>query len=201
MTHLRKITKDDIIMDMDSYAEQRGAIRKQMIEVKKNRRQAVGPAAMLYFENFETMRYQIQEMLFAEKGGEEQLEDEMAAFNPLVPNGSELVATMMLEYADADVRATELAKLGGIEEHVSISIESGGETDKIFATWEQDVDRTSPDGKTSSIHFLHFAFTDEQIKKFKDEDTDIIVSIGHPNYGHMAIMPETTKNTLKMDFK
>lgn len=201
MTHLNKITPADINMDLDAYSAQRPDIRKKMIEMKKDRRQAVGPAVMLYFENFETMRYQIQEMLFSEKGGLEQVEEEMAAFNPLVPNGAELVATMMLEYSDPDVRARELAQLGGIEECVTLSIEGKDGIEKIKATWEQDVDRTAPDGKTSSIHFLHFNFNDTQIKKFKEDDAAIIIAINHPHYGHMAIMPEKTRKSLAMDFK
>lgn len=195
-----KLTAADI-MDMDAYAAKRSEIRKDMIAMKKNRRQAVGPAVMLYFENFETMQYQVQEMVLSEKGGQEQVEEELISYAPLVPNGSELTATMMLEYTDPDVRARELAKLGRIEEYVSLSIENSEGTEKIQATWEQDVERTAPDGKTSSIHFLHFTFTDEQIKKYKAKDSRIIVAIDHQNYGHMAILPQDTKNALELDFK
>jgi len=200
MSNKTQLTADDI-MDMDQYVSNRKEIRKYMIAMKKNRRQAVGPAVMLYFENFETMRYQVQEMVLAEKGGEEQVAEELASYAPLVPNGNELIATMMLEYADAVVRARKLAKLGRIEEYVSISLEAGDGVDKIQATWEKDVERTSPDGKTSSIHFLHFPFTDEQIKKYQQSETKVVVAINHPNYGHMAIVPEETKNALGQDFK
>ena len=200
MSDKTQLTAADI-MDMNEYAAKRKDIRQKMIAMKKNRRQAVGPAVMLYFENFETMQYQVQEMVLSEKGGEEQLNDELTAYAPLVPNGNELTATMMLEYTDADVRARELAKLGRIEEYVSISIENSDGIEKIQATWETDVERTAPDGKTSSIHFLHFPFSDEQIKKYKNSDASIVVAINHPNYGHMAIMPIDTKNALGQDFK
>lgn len=123
------------------------------------------------------------------------------AYAPLVPNGNELTATMMIEYSDPVVRARELAKLGGIEEHISLKIESPEGDETIQAKWEEDVERTTPDGKTSSIHFLHFPFNDEQIKKYKKDETNIVVSINHPNYGHMAIMPRDTKNALGKDFK
>jgi hypothetical protein len=200
MNNKTQLTAADI-MDTAEYAAKRKDIRKAMIEMKKNRRQAVGPAIMLYFENFETMLYQVHEMVLAEKGGAEQVEDELTSYAPLVPNGNELVATMMLEYTDADIRARELAKLGGIEEYVTLTIEADNNIEKIQATWEQDVDRTSPEGKTSSIHFLHFPFTDEQIKKYNQSEAKIILALNHPNYGHMAVLSEVIKNTLGADFK
>lgn len=200
MNNKTQLTAADI-MNTDTYASKRSDIRKEMIAIKKNRRQAIGPAVMLYFENFTTMQYQVQEMMFAEKGGEDQLTDELTAYAPLVPNGNELVATMMIEFTDPVVRARELAKLGRIEEYVSLSIEDDKDVEKVQATWEDDVDRTTPDGKTSSIHFLHFGFTGDQIKKFKKNSSRIIVAINHPNYGHMAIMSDDTKNALASDFK
>ena len=195
MTAKLKIDPADVL-DAETYAAQRAARRADMIALKKNRRINVGPALTFYFENYDTMLYQVQEMLHTERGGAEQLEDELSAYNPLIPQGSELVATVMLEYADADVRARELAKLGGIEEHIRIEV--GGET--VAATWEDDVERTTPDGKTSSVHFLHFPFTPAQAAAFKSGEGRVVISVDHPNYGHMAIVPDNVRQTLAQDF-
>jgi len=195
MTTHTEINPHDV-MDVDAYAAVRSARRAEMIALKKNRRLNVGPALTFYFESYATMLYQVQEMMHTERGGEEQLKDELAAFNPLVPKGRELVATVMLEYGDPDVRARELLKLGGIEEHIKIEI--GDQV--IKATWEDDVERTTADGKTSAVHFLHFPFTDEQIEMFKAGDERIVIVCDHPNYGHMAIISDEMRRTLVEDF-
>ena len=176
-----EITDADVIDDV-TYGEQRKQRRAEMIQRKKNRRLSVGPNATLYFENYDTMLYQVQEMLFIEKGGDEQLEDELDAYNPLIPQGKELVSTFMLEYPDPVTRPDILRGLTGIEETISLNI--AGE--KVAADWEIDIDRTAPDGKTSSIHFIRFKMTDEQVDKFKDADVPVMLSIGHENYNHAA---------------
>jgi hypothetical protein len=188
------ITEADIL-PLAEWAKLRKAHRKALSETKKNRRVAIGPHATLYFENWDTMWYQIQEMLWIEKGGAEQLPDELAAFNPLIPQGSELVATFMLGISDELKRRTILAQLGGIEETISISI--GGE--RVKAVAEVDLDRTTADGKTSSVHFLHFPFTAEQVTAFR-AGGDILVRIDHPNYGHAAIMGAVVRAELAGDF-
>jgi Protein of unknown function (DUF3501) len=189
------ITEADIL-PLDVWATQRVAHRKALSERKKNRRVAIGPHATLYFENWDTMWYQVQEMLWIEKGGAAQLPDELAAYNPMIPQGSELSATLMFEIVQEDKRRVILAQLGGVEETITISV--GG--DRVKAVAEQDLDRTTEDGKTSSVHFLHFPFTADQIAKFRQGDTDILVRVDHPNYGHAAIVGDGVHKELAADF-
>ena len=191
----RIVEKKDLISNKE-YSAKRKEIRKKLLEHKKNRRIPIGPYATFYFESFETMVGQIQEMLHIEKGGEEQLNDELNAYNPLIPKGKELVATLMFEIDDAILRADFLSKVGGIEEKVFIQIDK----EKIKAVPENDVDRTSEEGKASSVQFIHFNFSDEQIKKFKQPDTKISLSINHSLYNHVAEILKDTKDTLAKDF-
>ena len=191
----RIVEKKDLISNKE-YSAKRKEIRKKLLEHKKNRRIPIGPYATFYFESFETMVGQIQEMLHIEKGGEEQLNDELNAYNPLIPKGKELVATLMFEIDDAILRADFLSKVGGIEEKVFIQIDK----EKIKAIPENDVDRTSEEGKASSVQFIHFNFSDEQIKKFKQPDTKISLSINHSLYNHVAEILKDTKDTLAKDF-
>ena len=142
------------------------------------------------------MKAQIQEMLHIEKGGDEQLKDELAAYNPLIPKGKELVATLMFEIDNPLSRAEFLNKVGGIEEKVFLKI---GE-EKIKSIPEQDVDRTSAEGKASSVQFIHFVFTDEQVKKFKDPSNEILIGVDHDMYSHTVKLTENNKKALSLDF-
>jgi hypothetical protein len=189
----RKITEADILSDND-YAAQRKALRSQAIALKKHRRVEVGPYATFYFENYQTMWLQVQEMLRIEKGGKEQIAGELEAYNPLIPQGDELIATLMLEIEDADRRHATLLTLGGIEE--SIFMEVGGA--RVAATPTEYDDRTTPDGKTSSVHWLRFKLTPELIARFKTER--VVLGIGHKNYGHMAVLSDDTRAALALDF-
>jgi len=191
----KEVQKEDLIA-AEIYSQNRKEIRKKLIEFKKSRRVILGPYATFYFESFETMLSQIQEMLYIEKGGEQQLQDELNAYNPLIPKGKELVSTLMFEIDDPILRADFLGKVGGIEEKVYIKI--GNE--KIKAAAETDVDRTSAEGKASSVQFLHFNFLDEQIKKFKDLNNDIIVGIDHNLYNHSIVMTKDVQKALSKDF-
>jgi hypothetical protein len=191
----KEVTKADLI-PADDYAKNRKAYRKEIVSYKKDRRSSLGPYANFYFESYETMKAQIQEMLHIEKGGDEQLKDELAAYNPLIPKGKELVATLMFEIDNPLSRAEFLNKVGGIEEKVFLKI---GE-EKINSIPEQDVDRTSAEGKASSVQFIHFKFTDEQIKKFKDEFSEIIIGVDHEMYNHSVKMSESAKKALALDF-
>lgn len=191
----RQITRADILPIAD-YARERKSLREGVVAAKKRRRVEVGPVATFYFENYQTMWHQVHEMLFIEKGGEAQIADELAAFNPLIPQGSELVATMMLEIPDPVVRAATLAKLGHIERHIFFEI--GGE--RVAAVAETDVERTKEDGKTSSVHFLRFPFSAGQIATFRKEGARIVLGLDHPEYGHMAILPEPVRAALAGDF-
>jgi hypothetical protein len=194
MTAHRKITRSDL-MDMEQYAGLRAERRRAMTELKRPRRAGVGPHVTFYFENFDTMLHQIHEMLYIERGGEAQIADELAAYNPLVPNGRELVATMMIEYEDPIVRDRELRRLTFIENTVTLTV--GGE--EIKAVSETDVERTKADGKTSSIHFLRFPLSDAQAAAFKTPGARVILGIGHTNYGHMAVLSEESRAALAAD--
>ena len=191
----RIVEKNDLI-SFDEYAKNRKKIRKELVEFKKNRRIPIGPYATFYFESFETMLGQIQEMLHIEKGGEEQLQDELNAYNPLIPKGKELVATLMFEIDDPMLRADFLSKIGGIEEKIYMQVDK----EIIKAVSEKDVDRTSADGKASSVQFVHFNFTANQIKKFKNPNSEIITGIDHRLYNHTTKIPKNTQSALAQDF-
>jgi len=195
MTAKHEINRDDL-MSMAEYGARRRDLKTQIRAIKKNRRVQVGPFASFYFESYGTMWHQVHEMLHIEKGGDAQINDELTAYNPLVPQGAELVATVMLEIPDADQRARELAVLGGIEETMTITVDG----DIIKGLPETDVDRTNASGKASSVQFLHFPFTSDQIKKFRAPGIQIIVGIGHENYGHMAVMSDPVRVALSDDF-
>ena len=191
----RIIQKEDII-PLDLYISQRKELRKKILDFKKNRRIPIGPYATFYFESFETMLAQVQEMLYIEKGGDEQLHDELIAYNPLIPNGKELTATLMFEIDNPISRAAFLGKVGGIEEMVFMKI--NGEI--VKAVPEEDVDRTSAEGKASSVQFIHFNFTDEQIQKFKSSDVNIELGMDHREYSHTTKLSKENIVSLSADF-
>ncbi len=191
----KEIQKSDII-PLDIYINQRKDLRKDIVEFKKNRRISLGPYATFYFESYETMLAQVQEMLYIEKGGEDQLKDELIAYNPLIPNGKELIATLMFEIDNPILRATFLSKVGGIEEKVFMKI--GG--DLIKAVPEKDVDRTSSEGKASSVQFIHFKFNDVQIEKFKSGSELVELGIDHAQYSHSTKLTNLNLNSLSADF-
>ncbi len=191
----RQITREDI-MPLEAYERVRDERRRAITTMKKNRRVSVGPDITFYFENYATMWHQIHEMLRIEKGGDAQIEDELRAYNPLIPDGGTLVATMMIEIEEPARRARVLAQLGGIED--SVTLEVGGET--IRAVPEGDVERTTAEGKTSSVHFLKFPFTPEQAKAFSAPDARVILAVSHPNYAHMAALPPAVVAELARDF-
>ena len=195
MAQPHAITPADLL-DYAAYAAVRPERRRAIAARKRDRRMEVGPFVTFYFECHATMLMQIQEMLHIEKGGAAQIPDELAAYNPLVPNGHELVATFMIEIDDPVRRANVLARLGGIEETVFLRV--GGET--IRAAAEADQDRTSEDGKASSVQFVHFPFTQAQIAAFRAPGTEIVLGLDHPNYRHMAVLPETVRAELADDF-
>ena len=190
----RLIQKEDII-PLDIYTSKRKELRKKIVEFKKDRRIPLGPYATFYFESYETMLAQVQEMLYIEKGGDEQLKDELSAYNPLVPNGKELTATLMFEIDNPVSRATFLGKVGGIEEKVYMKVDG----DLIKAVPEEDVDRTSAEGKASSVQFIHFKFNEEQIKKFKSNSL-IELGIDHDEYSHSTKLNDSTVKSLSTDF-
>ena len=191
----KAITRDDIL-PMESYAAERRELRRDLVEKKKFRRQEIGPVCTFYFENYQTMWAQVHEMLFIEKGGEEQIADELRAYNPLIPQGRELVATVMFEIDEPVRRKTFLSKLGGVEETAFFEVEG----ERVVGRPEDDVDRTTADGKASSVQFIHFAFTDEQVARFRTAGARVILGFDHPAYSHMTILPEEVRGALAQDF-
>jgi len=191
----REVKKSDL-MPLEEYSKKRKEIRKEIVNYKKNRRVSLGPHANFYFESYKTMKAQIQEMLYIEKGGDEQIKDELSAYNPLIPNGNELVATLMFEIDNPVLRLDFLNKVGGIEEKVYMKVGN----DKIIAIPEKDLDRTSDQGKASSVQFVHFNFSEQQIKNFKDIEKEIIIGIDHNLYNHMSKISEETRKALSEDF-
>ncbi len=190
----REILSEDI-MSLEVYTKKRRELRKSIVEFKKDRRVSLGPYATFYFESYETMLAQVQEMLYIEKGGNEQLKDELAAYNPLIPKGKELTATLMFEIDNPVSRAAFLNKVGGIENQVFMKINA----EKVNAIPEKDVDRTSSEGKASSVQFIHFKFNEDQIIKFKTSK-EIEIGIDHEEYSHTTKLTESTIKSLSTDF-
>lgn len=196
LTRSRKQLTPADILPLAEYEAVRGERRRQINQLKRRRRVDVGPYATFYFENFATMWLQVQEMLRIEKGGDEQLKDELEAYNPLVPQGGELVATVMFEIDDPDRRARILAQLGGIEDHAFIEVAGS----RIRGEADPTRENTSPEGKASSVQFIRFPFAGAQIAAFKAADARVTIGFDHPNYGHMATLPESVRQALAEDF-
>jgi hypothetical protein len=190
----REITPADILPP-ERYAAERSEHRRRISELKRSRRIEVGPFVTFYFESFETMWLQVQEMLHIERGGEAQLKDELAAYNPMIPNGNELSATVMIEIEDAERRNAQLLRLGGIEHKMFLSF--AGET--VRGRPDRTRENTSPEGKASSVQFLKFPVSSAQKATFRAPATQVVVGIDHPNYGHMAVMPEAVRQALGHD--
>lgn len=190
-----EITRADI-MPMEDYAKVRDDRRRSMSAAKRARRVPVGPDATFYFENYDTMLHQVHEMLYVEQGGEAQIEDELRAYNPLIPRGDALVATFMIEIDNAVRRARVLRELAGIEAHVAMTM---GDM-RVQAVSDDDAERTTPDGKTSSVHFLRFPFTDAQVQAFRADGARVVLAVEHPAYTHMTVLPEDTRKALAADF-
>ncbi len=195
MAMKRVITREDLMPSVE-YAKVRAARRQAVVARKQNRRLEVGPVATFHFEDYDSMWLQVQEMLFIEKGGEAQIAGELSAYNPLIPNGRELVATVLFEIDDPIRRKTLLARLGGIEDTAFVRVAE----ETIKGVSEADIDRTSADGKASAVQFIHFPFTPTQISKFRKPGVQVIVGFTHPAYGHMVVMPESVRAALADDF-
>lgn len=190
----RRITPADIL-PAGQFAAKRAEFRRALIPVKKNRRVEVGPFATFYFENYDTMWLQVHEMLHIEKGGEEQIAGELEAYNPLIPQRNELIATLMIEIDDPVRRANVLLTLADIEESVSMDVAGL----RIKAAPTEYEDRTTPDGKTSSVHWLRFSFSPEAAARFRSGDGRVLLEIAHANYAHIAILSAATRAELAKD--
>jgi hypothetical protein len=180
----RTITAEDIL-PLDQYEQIRKDKKEEAIARKKLTRLAVGPYATALFETWDSMWLQIQEMLRIEKGGEEQLKDELAAYDPMVPKGNELTMTLLFEIDDEARRGAFLRSIGGIEGHVKLDV--AGQV--IPARPEGDIERTrESDNKASSVQFLHFDLTPEAVEAWKGGEGNVMLVIDHPNYGHAALI-------------
>lgn len=191
----RRITPADLLPDAE-FAQRRKAWRAELLPMKRLRRIELGPYCTFYFESYDTMLFQVQEMLLIEKGGAAQVPDELAAYNPLIPNGSELVATVMFEIDEPVRREAVLSRLGGVEDDFFVQV--GAE--RVMAVAEGDVERTREDGKTSSVHFLRFPLKAEHIAKFRDPGTEILVGCSHERYSHLAGLSPASRAELARDF-
>ncbi len=190
----REIAATDLLPAAE-YARPRSERRRALAARKKLRRVDVGPHVTFYFENYDTMWLQVQEMLHIEKGGADQIPDELAAYNPLIPQGNELVATFMIEIDEPIRRKRVLLGLGGIEDTAFLRV--GDAT--VRGVPEQDTDRTSAEGKASSVQFVHFRFTPDQAAAFLAPGAQVILGLSHPNYNHMAVVPEPVRQELAAD--
>ena len=194
MSPKRALSAADILSE-EQYARERREHRRRIAELKRDRRVEVGPFCTFYFENWDTMWLQVQEMLHIERGGATQLADELAAYNPMIPDGSELSATVMFEIEDPERRHAMLKRLGGVEDKLFLSF--AGET--VRGVPDATRENTSPEGKASSVQFVKFPLTAGQRAKFRAPGAQVIVGIDHPNYGHMAVMSEATRQALARD--
>jgi hypothetical protein len=174
---MQKISRASLLT-LEAYARARNDFRAQVIAHKRNRSVALGGHVMLLFEDELTMRYQVQEMLHAERIFEEEgIQDEIDAYNPLIPDGRNLKATMQIEYEDVNERASALARLKGIEDRTWIRVEGCA---PVYAVADEDLERET-DEKTSAVHFLRFELTPEMIESLK-YGVGLAAGIDHPHY-------------------
>lgn len=192
---MEKITRSDL-MSLEEYHKERPEFRARVLAHKQDRQVSIGPNATLYFEDRLTIQYQIQEMLRIERIFEaEGVEDELAAYNPLIPDGSNFKATFMLEFPDVAERRAALAKLGGIERHVYCQV---GEIEPVYAVADEDLDRTTEE-KTSAVHFLRFELDAQSRSALKGGEL-LTFGIDHPDYEHrLSPVPDATRNSLLGD--
>jgi Protein of unknown function (DUF3501) len=195
MSSKHRLSASDIL-PMEQYGRIRAESRRRIAAQKRNRRVAVGPHVTFYFESYDTMWLQVHEMVYIEKGGAEQVPGELEAYNPLIPNGRELVATFMVEIDDPVLRKSVLGQLGGIEETAFLILDG----ERIDGVAEQDTDRTTAEGKASSVQFVHFPFSAAQIERFRAPGTQVSLGFSHPRYGHIAMLPQEVRAELAGDF-
>ncbi len=192
---MQKLTHSDL-MSLEEYHRERPEFRARVLAHKQSRQLAIGPNATLYFEDRLTIQYQIQEMLRIERIFEaEAIEDELGAYNPLIPDGSNFKATFMLEFPDADERRAALARLAGIERHVFCRV---GELDPVYAIADEDMDRTTEE-KTSAVHLVRFELSVPACSALEG-GAPLAFGIDHPAYTHtVSPIPDATRNSLLAD--
>tara|TARA_Y100000588_G_C14168102_1_gene887846 strand:- start:160 stop:753 length:594 start_codon:yes stop_codon:yes gene_type:complete len=195
------MTKKEIslkdVMPMSEFGKVRAERRRKLMPTKRKRRVHVGPWATFYFESYETMWFQVHEMLWIEGGGDAQLPGELAAYNPLIPKGRELVATLMFEVEDPGERERLLTTLVGVEKTIGLTVAG----QRISGIVEEEVGQARSDGKVSSVQFVHFPFTDEQVTVFRRNSDSITLQINHPSYVHESTLDAAVRNELALDFE
>ncbi|HRP34752.1 MAG TPA: DUF3501 family protein [Gammaproteobacteria bacterium] len=191
---MTQLTASDL-MSLEQYARERASFRAKVLAHKKTRQVALGPNATLYFEDGLTIQYQVQEMLRIERIFEaEGIEDELSAYNPLIPDGSNWKATFMLEYPDVELRKRELARLVGVEDKVWVQVDGH---DKVFAIADEDMERETED-KTSSVHFMRFELDQEMILALKG-GAGLAMGVDHDNLKVVVSVPEAVRDSLSND--
>ena len=184
------------LLSLEEYDSERENLKKDVINHKKNRTVSIGDNIVLIFEDFKTIKYQVQEMLRIEKiFKKDEIQEEIDAYNPLIPDGTNLKATMLIMYPDVEVRRQMLLKLHDIENNIWISV---GQK-KVIAFADEDLDR-STDEKTSAVHFLRFQFTHDEVTEFLSSDK-IVVGVNHKEYDKEVILDKAVKESLEKDFK
>ena len=191
---MSQLTPSDL-MSLEQYARERPAFRARVLAHKKHRQVALGPTATLYFEDGLTIQYQVQEMLRIERIFEaEGIEDELSAYNPLIPDGSNWKATFMLEYPDVEQRKRELARLIGVEDKVWVQVDGH---DKVHAIADEDLERDT-DEKTSSVHFLRFELDADMVRALKG-GVGLAMGVDHDNLQVVVTVPEPVRASLVND--
>jgi len=185
------------VMPMSEFGKARAELRRKLMPAKRRRRVGVGPWATFYFESYETMWFQVHEMLWIEGGGDAQLPGELAAYNPLIPKGRELVATLMFEVENPDERARLLTTLVGVEKTIVLNVAG----QRIFGLVEEEVGQARSDRKVSSVQFVHFPFTDDEVRSFLDASESVTLQIDHPGYTHGSTLDKQVRNELALDFE
>lgn len=184
------------LLSLEEYDSERENLKKDVINHKKNRTVSIGDNIVLIFEDYKTIKYQVQEMLRIEKiFKKDEIQEEIDAYNPLIPDGTNLKATMLIMYPDVEVRRQMLLKLHDIENNIWISV---GQK-KVIAFADEDLDR-STDEKTSAVHFLRFQFTHDEVTEFLSSDK-IVIGVNHKEYDKEVILDKAVKESLERDFK
>ncbi|SVB86958.1 uncharacterized protein METZ01_LOCUS239812 [marine metagenome] len=193
---MTNLLKREDLFSLEEYAEQRSNIRKNVMNVKKLREVNLGEHIRLLFENHQTVQYQVQEMLRIEKIFEAAgIQDELDVYNPLIPDGSNLKATMMIEYTDVVERTKALSNLIGIEKSIYFQV---GNHQNVYAICNEDLERET-DEKTSSVHFMRFEFEQTMIADFC-KGINVKIGVSHPNYDCEIILEQRVKDQLNQDF-
>ena len=192
---MQKLSREDL-MSLEQYAEERPAFRERVLEHKKDRRLDLGTNAALYFEDRLTMQYQVQEMLRIEKIFEaDGINEELEAYNPLIPDGSNWKATFMIEFPEVEIRQQMLTQLVGVEDKVYVQV---ADFDRVFAVADEDLDRAD-ETKTSAVHFLRFELTSEMVAALKG-GASLLAGIDHDNYRvEVSPVAENIRSSLTND--